>query len=88
MHAAVCVLSWLQVHVADHRTSAMRRVARAQQELDGKQIQDPHSEEAHRILRSIYFPGWKHRPHLTQVVIPASLQSPALCPAASTTWVG
>ena len=58
------------------RAFAVRRVARAQQELEGRNLQDTHSEEAHQILRSIYFPGWKHRPHLTQV-----RESACVCPS-------
>ena len=42
-------------------------MARAQQELKAAKVSDPHSEQGHRILQHIYFPGWKHRPHLTQV---------------------
>ncbi len=44
-----------------------RRVARAHQELDAAKVSDPESEEAHQILRHIYFPGWKHRHQLTHV---------------------
>ena len=54
---------------ADHLVVAFcaRRVARAHQELDAAKVDDPRSEQAHQILRHIYFPGWKHRPQLTHV---------------------
>ena len=42
-------------------------MARAQQEFKAAKVSDPHSEQGHRILQHIYFPGWKHRPRLTQV---------------------
>ena len=76
---------------AEPSLRAARRVARAQQELADRKIQDPHSEEAHQVLRHIYFPGWKHRPRLTQVRDPAEVRpSPHLHTAfqVSSRWKG